>query len=379
MKKINLLLTLALAVILASCSNNSLNYPTKSQYNYGLNSTITLIPGYNEFNTLDYITDVTKVDSVTSDFQGVQAKLSEDKSKVILDVIKMPNIVNVALWVEGIPYSIICKRTDKIDYTFRYNPNGKKFNRVQLAGQMNDWVPSFHPDLTLNSDGIYEVTINVSPGTYMYQLVRDGDWNHDETNPEKVDNNSGKFNSILHIPSRQDEAPILLTDSYDDSKVFLSLTNELGQIYVYWENYLLPANFLYISEKEIGITIPEEAKNIKRSYIRAIAYNKYGISNDILIPLEYGKVISDVKQVTRFDKHADVLYSLMVDRFKDGNPENNKPMNRKDVDPRADYQGGDLAGITEVIKSGYFEKTPRPLLHYDCEQNYLDPRPQVEE
>ena len=356
MKKINLLLTLALAVILASCSNNSLNYPTKSQYNYGLNSTITLIPGYNEFNTLDYITDVTKVDSVTSDFQGVQAKLSEDKSKVILDVIKMPNIVNVALWVEGVPYSIICKRTDKIDYTFRYNPNGKKFNRVQLAGQMNDWVPSFHPDLTLNSDGIYEVTINVSPGTYMYQLVRDGDWNHDETNPEKVDNNSGKFNSILHIPSRQDEAPILLTDSYDDSKVFLSLTNELGQIYVYWENYLLPANFLYISEKEIGITIPEEAKNIKRSYIRAIAYNKYGTSNDILIPLEYGKVISDVKQVTRFDKHADVLYSLMVDRFKDGNPENNKPMNRKDVDPRADYQGGDLAGITEVIKSGYFEK-----------------------
>ena len=79
MKKINLLLTLALAVILASCSNNSLNYPTKSQYNYGLNSTITLIPAFNEFNTLDYITDVAKVDSVTSDFDGVKVKLSEDK------------------------------------------------------------------------------------------------------------------------------------------------------------------------------------------------------------------------------------------------------------------------------------------------------------
>ena len=74
MKKINLLLTLALAVILASCSNTSLNYPAKSQYNYGLNSTITLIPGANEFNTLDYITDVAKVDSVTSDFEGVKVK-----------------------------------------------------------------------------------------------------------------------------------------------------------------------------------------------------------------------------------------------------------------------------------------------------------------
>ena len=356
MKKINLLLTLALAVIFASCSNNSLNYPAKSQYNYGLNSTITLIPGANEFNTLDYITDVSKVDSVTSDFEGVKVKLSDDKSKVLIDMIKMPNLVNIALWVEGTPYSIICKRTDKIDYTFRYNPNGKKFKRVQLAGQMNDWVPSFHPDLTLNSDGLYEVTINVSPGTYMYQLVRDGDWNHDETNPEKVDNNSGKFNSILHIPSTQQYAPILLTDSYDSKKIILSLCNELDQVYVYWENFLLPANFLYISDQEIGINIPAEAKEVKRSYIRAIAANKFGISNDILVPLEYGKVISDVKEVTRFDKHADVLYSLMVDRFKDGNKDNNKPMNRPDVDPRADYQGGDLAGITEVIKSGYFEK-----------------------
>lgn len=356
MKKINLLLTLAIGFILASCSNNSLNYPVKSQYNYGLNSTITLIPGFNEFNTLDYITDISKVDSVTSDFNGVKVRLSEDKSKVIIDMIKMPNLVNIALWAEGVPYSIIAKRTDKIDYTFRYNPNGKTFKRVQLAGQMNDWVPSFHPDLTLNSDGLYEVTINVSPGTYMYQLVRDGDWNHDETNPEKVDNNSGKFNSILHIPSTQDLAPILLTQDFDEKKVTLSVCNDLDQIYVYWENYLLPAKFLYIGESEVGISIPAEAKEIKRSYIRAIAYNKYGISNDILVPLEYGEVISDVKQITRFDKYADVLYSLMVDRFKDGKPENNKPMNRPDVHPKADYQGGDLAGITQVIKEGYFEK-----------------------
>lgn len=356
MKKINLFLTLAIAFILASCSNNSLNYPVKSQYNYGLNSTITLIPGFNEFNTLDYITDISKVDSVTSDFNGVKVRLSEDKSKVIIDMIKMPNLVNIALWAEGVPYSIIAKRTDKIDYTFRYNPNGKTFKRVQLAGQMNDWVPSFHPDLTLNSDGLYEVTINVSPGTYMYQLVRDGDWNHDETNPEKVDNNSGKFNSILHIPSTQDLAPILLTQDFDEKKVTLSVCNDLDQIYVYWENYLLPAKFLYIGESEVGISIPAEAKDIKRSYIRAIAYNKYGISNDILVPLEYGEVISDVKQITRFDRYADVLYSLMVDRFKDGKPENNKPMNRPDVHPKADYQGGDLAGITQVIKEGYFEK-----------------------
>jgi hypothetical protein len=106
---------------------------------------------------------------------------------------------------------------------------------------MNDWVPSFHPDLTLNADSIYEVTINVSPGTYLYQLVRDGDWNHDETNPEKVDNNSGKFNSVLHIPGTQHKAPILLTESFDDESFTLSMMNDPEQLYVYWQNYLLPS------------------------------------------------------------------------------------------------------------------------------------------
>ena len=215
MKRITFFLGLCLCIMVSSCGKKSLDLPATSDLSYGLNSTITLIKGYNEFNTQDYIIDPTKVDSVTCDTEGIKVELSEDKSKVTLQLYFMKPLANLNLWVEGVPYSILLKRSDKIDYTFQYNPGGKRWNRVQIAGQMNDWVPNFHPDLTLNEDGIYEVTINVSPGTYLYQLVRDGDWNHDETNPEKVDNNSGKFNSVLHIAGTQDKAPILLTESFD--------------------------------------------------------------------------------------------------------------------------------------------------------------------
>lgn len=357
MKKITFYVGLCLCVLCASCGKKSLNLPAKSDLAYGLNSNITLIKGYNEFNTQDYIIDPSRVDSVTCDFSdGIKVALSEDKSKVTLNMLFMKPLANLDLWVDGVPYSILLKRTDKIDYTFRYNPNGKRWNRVQLAGQMNDWVPSFHPDLTLNEDGIYEVTINVSPGTYLYQLVRDGDWNHDETNPEKVDNNAGKFNSVLLIEGTQHKAPILLTKSFTNSTVTLSSINDPEQLYVYWENYLLPGNFYRVNGEEIVVTIPQEANQMQRSYIRVVSANKFGISNDILVPLDNGNVIDDIKQVTRFDKHAEVLYSLMVDRFVDGDSSNNHPMNRPDVLPQADYYGGDLAGITQKIKEGYFNK-----------------------
>lgn len=345
-----------LAVTLCGCKKYTLDLPAESSINVGLNSFITLDAGKNIFQTKDYILDPSKVDSVTIDNKMLITQLSDDKSTFSVIAGKMAPLQNVALWVEGVPYSILCKRNDEVEFTFRYNPGDKRWKRVQIAGQMNDWVPSLHPDLTLNSDSLYEVTFRVSPGTYLYQLVRDGDWNHDETNPEKVDNGFGKFNSILHVNSTQSKAPVLLSDKKLINKIKINTFNEIEQIYVYWENYKLPARFITQRDGYLLVNTPREAKKLQRSYIRVIAANKYGISNDILIPLEYGKVVTDPKLITRQDKHSQILYSLLVDRFYNGNKENDHPMNRPDVNPKVDYFGGDLAGITDKIEDGYFDK-----------------------
>jgi len=93
-----------------------------------------------------------------------------------------------------------------------------------------------------------------------------------------------------------------------------------------------------------------------RSYLRVYAWDDEGMLNDLLIPLEDGKPVQDADDLTRHDAHAQVLYSVLVDRFYDGNPANDAPLNRPDVDPRVDYQGGDLAGITAKIKDGFFDE-----------------------
>ena len=99
-----------------------------------------------------------------------------------------------------------------------------------------------------------------------------------------------------------------------------------------------------------GITLPG------RSYLRIFAEDETYLYNDMLLPLQDGKVITDASDLNRHDPQAQVLYSLLVDRFYDGNTSNNWKMNSPEVLDIVDYQGGDLAGITKKISEGYFDQ-----------------------
>jgi glycosidase len=48
-----------------------------------------------------------------------------------------------------------------------------------------------------------------------------------------------------------------------------------------------------------------------------------------------------------------VLYFVMIDRFANGNPGNDAPIGN--LEPPAEYQGGDFAGLRQKIEEGYFD------------------------
>lgn len=93
-----------------------------------------------------------------------------------------------------------------------------------------------------------------------------------------------------------------------------------------------------------------------RTYLRVFAEDDTYLFNDLLLPMQNGKIITSAAQLNRHDQQAQVLYSLMIDRFYDGNTANNWKMNSPEVLDIVDYQGGDLAGITKKIEEGYFDK-----------------------
>lgn len=62
------------------------------------------------------------------------------------------------------------------------------------------------------------------------------------------------------------------------------------------------------------------------------------------------------EQVTPDIPQAMIMYFMLVDRFNNGDPGNDAPLEDERVDAKANYQGGDLQGITQKIEEGFFEE-----------------------
>ena len=150
----------------------------------------------------------------------------------------------------------------------------------------------------------------------------------------------------------------LVTKSFTDSTITISVLNEYEhlQFRVFWQDTHATEYVSYGQyEPEAVITIEKAWRESKgRTFIRVYAFGDGKQLNDLLIPLENGKVVSNPQNLTRHDDHAQVLYSLMIDRFHNGNKKNDWKMNSPEVLDIVDYQGGDIAGITKKIQDGFF-------------------------
>ena len=142
-----------------------------------------------------------------------------------------------------------------------------------------------------------------------------------------------------------------------DDKFYILIENQADDVQVLWQNTILDKKhgIKVIDRSKLEITVPRNARQIERSYIRAFCANASGLGNDILVPLEYGRIVRDPKQLKRTDYHTQVLYSLMIDRFVDGRTDNDMPLNSPLVNPKVDYWGGDILGVTKTLESGYFD------------------------
>jgi len=70
---------------------------------------------------------------------------------------------------------------------------------VFLAGSFNNWSDSQDVLTDDDGDGLWEVTLDLADGEYLYKFVVDGTWRHDETNPNTADDGFGGLNSVLDV------------------------------------------------------------------------------------------------------------------------------------------------------------------------------------
>ncbi|MDO4496334.1 MAG: alpha-amylase family glycosyl hydrolase [Bacteroidales bacterium] len=152
----------------------------------------------------------------------------------------------------------------------------------------------------------------------------------------------------------------LYTTGYDKQQNALTLRwkgEKPAQVIALWQNQQLPAESVILADEEIVVKLPQVASSAKqRTHLRVYAATAERALSDVLVLLDGGKPVTSQEQLTRHDPETQILYSLMIDRFQNGNKANDWQYNKpEEVLPQADYQGGDIAGITQKIEDGFFQ------------------------
>lgn len=256
-----------------------------------------------------------------------------------------------------------CNRTEDIVALQR----GEPISPVYAAEGDNvliwtDYVPTLVPlssRLEVKISGEYDIA----------KLATDSMiFNGHVTTPEVVTISDGRQTAVVpvlpNLPYRQGLTSFSISDNSVEIGFHGAAAGEVENpsFLMIIQNALLPTKVLKMNGENswlIRLDIAEEEyyrlMQQERTYLRVFASDEHYRYNDLLIPLQKGKPVRSTKELTRHDHQAQILYSLMVDRFCNGDTDNDAPLNRGDVLPQVDYQGGDLAGVTEKIRAGFFD------------------------
>lgn len=313
---------------------------------------ILLHQGENVIYMEDYINDFAGIDSIYYD--GKNYTYNKEQKTLIIKGDNLAPISQIKISKQGNIYNIICKKPNKLITEIEFDPQGKEYISVSIAGDFNSWNPT--TNILNNESGLWKTSLSLDEGIYQYQIVADEKWMNNSVSGDTASNGIGGYNTILMVKESDSVDPLRLeTDSFDDKNITICCSMKPDKMFILWQNQIIPIDLNNFKGNKYQIEIPEESKNLSRSYIRVYATVLNKISNDILIPLNSGKVLYSTTDVLRTDKFANIMYFVLVDRFYNGNTSNDKKVNDPRVDDKSNYQGGDLFGLLQKIKDGYFE------------------------
>ena len=217
--------------------------------------------------------------------------------------------------------------------TLTYNGNASS---VELVGEWN-WSET----LQMNGNGdVWTADIELQEGLYCYKFIVDGTYMFDPSNPERV-YCDGIENSLLRVDDHlRPHYTALLTE------VALEVTYHAGSTGALHDGVPSALTGATWDETTATWTIPLADFEDGKHTLKVEGFDTDGHpAYDLLVPFWTGP-------------HADfvwddaLVYMIMTDRFVNGNSSNDGPSTG--AAQGADWQGGDFAGVTQMIESGYF-------------------------
>jgi len=288
----------------------------------------------------------------------VDVKQTKDSSSIILqsknDFVGM-TLIDFTL--DDNVYSIPVTIHKNASYKFQFKPD-RKYSELYLFGSFNGWNRKDIAMTDENGDGTFEAEVTLEPGVYAYKFFGDGEEIVDPVNPNKTPNGFGSFNSLRTIEEAKTE------------KIFLHVGNNKNKIFSFviegidfsknitQKNIITLLNNNKINEDSIAI---EKNKIIvdladyefgERDLLRLAVTKEGRTTNFQNVFLANGNPISNS---SKFDWYDGIIYSLMIDRFSDGDTSLNNSVIHDSLSSKANYMGGDLQGVINKLNDSYFD------------------------
>lgn len=223
---------------------------------------------------------------------------------------------------------------------------------VQVAGEWDGFVGRTKlVDAALT--GSYAASLDLAAGDYGYKLIVDGVWQLDPTQG-KTKWVGGVENSRLVVDDcKRPRASVVRAEADPKGLVSVTVQMEDGA-----EAKGLDPASLAVTLDRAGASgafdpasgrVRLEGKGLpkgKHTFTLQMKDKAGRASNRLVVPMW----VEDEP----FQWTDGTLYFVFTDRFRNGNPANDKKV--PGVDDRANYQGGDFAGVTKALEEGYFDK-----------------------
>ena len=257
--------------------------------------------------------------------------------------------------------------TRSCDVRVDFTPIGSP-GSVEIAGEFNGWAPAAMTD---NGDGSWSIALGeLAPGSYAHKFLEDGQWEGapppwayakwlDGTENRALyvgdcmlpllqtasadASSEGTVTATVQFAAAADEAPV------DPASVQVSLGLDATS-----DNGLVDVQV----DADTGvITIEATGLPSGKHSLRVSAADTSGreAENELFVPLW----VEDEP----FVWEDGLIYFAFTDRFRNGDfGEDGATSPVGNMDPRADYQGGDFLGILDAMDEGWFESLGANIL-----------------
>ncbi len=260
----------------------------------------------------------------------------------------------VPFTANGQAQNLLVRLKEMVPHTFTFEPDDND-TVVVVMGGFNDWSRSQLKMEDDDGEGLLEKTVFLDPIRHEYKFVVNDEELIDPDNPVFVSNNIGGWNSILDLSGHKTGSPgkIFKDKEFNDKYTFMYEPSADGaalrDIVTTLDNELLHPDVYDLDINKIIVY----KRGLKTGRLRIAAVDEL----DRVVLENHTEIIGD--KALNVNSHRDswyfsVLYSLMVDRFYDGNAENNTVIDDPDLPYLFNFKGGDLSGVYEKLINGYF-------------------------